>query len=237
MITIFTIMFKIPLIAKLSIKMKKIPHVFISSTYEDLKEERLAVKEGVLRADCFPVGMEYFPSSPKSPWKVIENAISQSDFYILIVAGRYGSIDKETGISYTEREFNYAVEKKIPILIFMSPDIEELSENKIDDREKIKIFRKKLLNPVRHIKQYINVYALEAEVQKALMTAVQELIDTNECSEYERLYAHFNSLVGFLQNQINSLAEASISNSLAFADVSEKIRELKKNNNPTQPMI
>ena len=184
-----------------------------------------------MRADCFPVGMEYFPSSPKSPWKVIENAISQSDFYILIVAGRYGSIDKETGISYTERKFNYAVEKKIPILIFMSPDIEELSENKIDEREKIKIFRKKLLSPDRYVKQYKNIDNLEAEVQKALMTAVQELIDNNERSEYERLYEHFNSLVDFLQNQVDSLAEASIRNSLAFVNVSDKIRELKKTNN------
>ena len=169
-----------------------------------------------MRADCFSVGMEYFPSSPKSPWKVIENAISQSDFYILIVAGRYGSID---------------VEKKIPILIFMSPDIEELSENKIDDREKIKVFRKKLLSPDRHVKQYTNIYNLEAEVQKALMTAVQELIDNNERSEYERLYDHFNSLVDFLQNQVDSLAEASIRNSLAFVNVSDKIRELKNTNN------
>ena len=211
--------------------MKKIPHVFISSTYEDLKEERLAVKEGVLRADCFPVGMEYFPSSPKSPWKVIENAISECDFYVLIVAGRYGSIDKETGISYTEREFNYAVGKKIPILIFMTPDIEELSEDKIDDHEKIKRFREKLLDSDHFVKKYKNIDNLEAEVQKALLTAVQELIDNNERSEYERLYDHFNSLVDFLQKQIDSLAEASITTTVNLADTNERIRELKKTNN------
>lgn len=223
-------------------EMKKIPHVFVSSTYEDLKEERVRVKEGVFQAGRYPVGMEYFPASPKSPWKVIEYAIAQSDFYVLIFAGRYGSIDKETEISYMEREFNYAVEKKIPILIFMSPDIEELSKCKIDDSEKIRRFRGKLLNSEHNLKQYKNIYNLEAEVQKALMTAVKEMVDDTESSEYERLYEHSTSLIEALQDQINAiseslqeqinnLAESSINNILNFADINEKIRELKKNNN------
>ena len=38
---------------------------------------------------------------------------------IVIVAGRYGTVDDQTGISYTEREYDYAVAQGIPTLAFV----------------------------------------------------------------------------------------------------------------------
>jgi hypothetical protein len=40
----------------------KIYKVFVSSTYEDLREERAAVQKGLLKVGCLPVGMELFPA-------------------------------------------------------------------------------------------------------------------------------------------------------------------------------
>lgn len=37
--------------------------VFVSSTYEDLQEHRRHVMQALLELDCFPAGMELFPSS------------------------------------------------------------------------------------------------------------------------------------------------------------------------------
>ena len=37
--------------------------VFVSSTYEDLKEERKEAVQAILEMDCFPAGMELFPAS------------------------------------------------------------------------------------------------------------------------------------------------------------------------------
>lgn len=39
--------------------MEKKYQVFVSSTYEDLQEERKKVMEALLQMNCFPVGMEY----------------------------------------------------------------------------------------------------------------------------------------------------------------------------------
>jgi len=36
-------------------------HVFVSSTYEDLREERREVMQALLALDCIPTGMELFP--------------------------------------------------------------------------------------------------------------------------------------------------------------------------------
>lgn len=90
--------------------MKKKLQVFISSTYEDLKEERQVAVESVLNAGHIPAGMELFKSDDKSQKEIIKRWIDESDVYMLILGGRYGSIDDETGLSYTHWEYNYAGE-------------------------------------------------------------------------------------------------------------------------------
>ena len=84
--------------------MNKRYQVFVSSTYEDLREERQKVIEALLTSDCIPVGMEYFPAGDESQWELIKRVISECDYYVVIVAGRYGSCDSE-GKSYTQKEY------------------------------------------------------------------------------------------------------------------------------------
>jgi hypothetical protein len=98
--------------------MDKKYQVFVSSTYEDLQEERKAVMEALLQMNCFPVGMEYFNAADDSQWDVITSLIDECDYYVLIVAGRYGSIDEASGISYTQKEYEYAVKKNVPVISF-----------------------------------------------------------------------------------------------------------------------
>lgn len=98
--------------------MKKKYQVFISSTYTDLKQERMAVTQCLLDNDCIPVGMEQFPASGMSQMDYIKKMLDDCDYYILILAGRYGTVDKD-GIGFTEKEFDYACEKNIPIMSFV----------------------------------------------------------------------------------------------------------------------
>ena len=84
--------------------LKKKYQVFISSTYEDLKDERAAVTQCLLDNNCIPVGMEQFPSSNMSQMDYIKKMLDDCDYYILIVGGRYGSLDDD-GVGYTEKEY------------------------------------------------------------------------------------------------------------------------------------
>lgn len=93
--------------------------IFVSSTLEDLRKEREAVIQAVLEMGHIPVGMEMFSAADEEQWKIITRQIDQSDYYIVIVAQRYGSIVKELDISYSEREYDYAVGQKVPILGFV----------------------------------------------------------------------------------------------------------------------
>lgn len=129
--------------------MEKRYQVFISSTFADLEEERKGVMEAIISLNCFPAGMEMFPASNKEQFQYIQSVIDESDYYIIIVAGKYGSI-AEDGISYTEKEFDYARGKGIPILAFVKKDIESLPAGKVErDNAKIKKidkFREKVMD-------------------------------------------------------------------------------------------
>lgn len=102
--------------------MKKRYQIFVSSTYKDLIEERLIVKKAILEMKHFPAGMEEFPALDKPQMEYIKEMIDESSYYILILGGYLGSIDKETNKSYTYMEYEYALEKKIPILAIIKKD-------------------------------------------------------------------------------------------------------------------
>ncbi len=119
--------------------------IFISSTYTDLKEERQQILEAVLNLGNLPVGMELFGAGSDEQFEYIKRIIDDSDYYVVLVGGRYGSIHSKTGKSYTEMEFDYAVQKNIPVLAFLYKDISKLPKEKRDnDTRKIEVFREKV---------------------------------------------------------------------------------------------
>ena len=96
--------------------------IFISSTYDDLIDARAKVRDAILSMMHFPVGMELFGAANEEQWQIISETIDSSDYYVLIIGQRYGSVMPDTGISFTEKEFRYALEKGVPILAFLLDD-------------------------------------------------------------------------------------------------------------------
>jgi nucleoside 2-deoxyribosyltransferase len=89
--------------------------VFVSSTFSDLIPERQAAVEAILTAGHIPAGMELFTSGDESQMDVIKQWIDESDVYLLILGGRYGSIEPKSGKSYTQLEYEYALSKEKPL--------------------------------------------------------------------------------------------------------------------------
>lgn len=117
--------------------------VFISSTYADLKEERRKILDILLMADCIPAGMEAFVASDAEQFEVIKKVIDLCDYYILIIGKRYGSINEQTGLSYTEMEYDYAKEQGIPVLVFALDESVEVPPEKVEDaQEKVEALQK-----------------------------------------------------------------------------------------------
>ena len=128
--------------------------VFVSSTFLDLQEERQEVMQALLELDCIPAGMELFPAANQDQWTLIKKVIDDCDYYILISAGRYGSIGPD-GISYTEMEYRYALERRKPIIAFLHKSPEEIPakacESTDDGKAKLTAFREMVrAKMVRH---------------------------------------------------------------------------------------
>src|ERR1700722_3998874 len=126
--------------------MEKRYQVFVSSTYADLKDERERVYQTLMEMDCIPAGMELFPAFDEQQWKFIQRVIDDCDYYLLIIGGRYGSLDADGG-GYTEKEFDYAVSRglKVVALIHNEPENIPLGKSEIDPnlRARLDEFKKK----------------------------------------------------------------------------------------------
>src|SRR5689334_3442258 len=92
--------------------------VFISSTFVDLPEERQAVFQTLMKMNCIPAGMELFPAADEEQFEFIKKVIDDCDYYIVIIGGRYGSVTAD-GVSYTEKEYDYAVAKGIKVIALL----------------------------------------------------------------------------------------------------------------------
>lgn len=126
---------------------KKKYQVFVSSTYKDLVEERREVIQTLLEGDFIPAGMELFYASNDEQFEYIKKVIDNCDYYVLIIGGRYGSINPSTGISFTEQEYDYAIEKNIPVLAYIHPKPEKYFPRDVIDTEnsdKLDSFRQKV---------------------------------------------------------------------------------------------
>lgn len=94
--------------------------IFVSSTYDDLRAEREQVVRAILEMGHIPVGMEMFSAGDEQQWQLIARQIEATDYYVVIVAHRYGSMDG--AISYTEKEYDYATRLGVPSLGFIIKD-------------------------------------------------------------------------------------------------------------------
>jgi hypothetical protein len=144
--------------------------VFVSSTYVDLVEERSEVMQALLELECMPAGMELFPAANDTQWDWIKRVIDESDYYIVIVAGRYGTISKDTGLSFTEMEYRYAVEQGKPVIGFLAEDVASLpaknTEQQAARAKKLDAFRE--LVKTRLCKFYASPADLGAKVSRSI---------------------------------------------------------------------
>jgi hypothetical protein len=150
--------------------------VFVSSTFQDLQEERQEVIQALLELDCIPSGMELFPAANEDQWTLIKHVIDDCDYYIVIVAGRYGSLAPD-GMSYTEKEYRYATERTKPIIAFLHESPDKIPsgrcEQNQESKQKLLAFRE--LCKQRMCKTWTSAMDLGGKVSRSLI----HLIKTN----------------------------------------------------------
>lgn len=168
--------------------------IFVSSTYEDMIPYREAVSDALTSIEHLPVGMEQFVSTPDRPLDVCLTDVRRCQLYIVLVGMRYGSIDNETGKSYTELEYEEALKNNIPVLAFVINENECAILPKFVDTgesaEKLKRFKKRLdeqmtsrFTSVENLKELV-VRSVEAQVKRTEDAKKAEASSTTSQEDY-----------------------------------------------------
>ena len=111
-------------------------NVFLSSTARDLARYREAVAKAINGLDGYKcIRMEEFGARPKEPDAFCREKVAKCDLFVGIVGLCYGSVAPD-GRSYTEQEYDAAVAKGIPRLMFIAPDDFALPGNLREPDEK-----------------------------------------------------------------------------------------------------
>jgi hypothetical protein len=153
--------------------MNKKYQVFLSSTYEDLKVERDQVTKAILEMGHIPVGMEMFSAADEEQWQIIARHIETSDYYVVVVAQRYGSIGAD-GLSFTEKEYDYAIACGVPVLGFILSDSAQWSLDKVEkeakNRESLERFKSKVKS------RYVSFWASSDDLYRRVSVALSKQI-------------------------------------------------------------
>ena len=166
--------FNTPKDVQMSDSSKRKYQVFISSTFSDLEAERFSIMKAMMGIDCIPAGMEDFPAFDEAQLSYIKRIIDESDYYILIIGGRYGSLDDD-GISFTEKEFQYAKEKKKPILAFINSDVGSLPAKHTDDDQSKRAKLERFKEEVKH-SRIVKFWSRSEELPGLALIALNQAI-------------------------------------------------------------
>ena len=133
-----------------STEIKQHVPIFISSTYEDLIPYRDEVQRNLVRLEQIIKGMEYFGSDPRNSLSVCLSQVRECKLFIGILGMRYGSVDSESGLSYSQLEYNEAIKNNIPTLIYIMSEEQPIPSKFVDKGEKAN----KLIIFKEHLKKH-----------------------------------------------------------------------------------
>lgn len=162
-------------------KYKKIS-AFISSNYESLKAERDVVIKSLLDAGMIPICMEYFTATSSKNFDDIKVRIDQSDIFIMILGSEYGSTD-EDGISWTQREYEYACAQNKITYVILSKKFTKMAQS-VNSGAKLTDAQQKQIKFAEGIK-----FTQKEEDSKSLDRIMGQIIanaDFSDCIGWQR---------------------------------------------------
>jgi hypothetical protein len=223
---------------------KKKLQVFISSTYVDLKEERQAAVEAILTSGHIPAGMELFAAGDQSQMNVIKRWIDESDIYLMILGGRYGSVDPQSQKSYIQLEYEYAAEQGKPLFAivierdYLEEKVKKFGTNVIEAEfpQKLKEFRTLVLSKM------VRFWRDPRDIKLAILETIAELSRRSEligwipgdeainAGALAEEIARLTKENAALREQVTKLSAASVRyNGLTFEEMYKLLAQAKIN--------
>ncbi len=146
--------------------------VMISSTARDLPEHREKVGDACMKLGVFyPDMMEHLAATDANALEISLAIADRAEVYVGVIGVRYGYIPDGAEISVTEAEYNRAVKRNIPRLIFVMSNKHHVLPEDVETgegAEKLKKFKERLKNE-RVVAFFDSADDLKAQVIQALV--------------------------------------------------------------------
>src|SRR6476661_1030226 len=158
--------------------------IYISSTFEDLKEQRLCIMRTLRDLGHVPVCMERYRASERPPLEVCLSDVASCDGYIGLLAFRYGSLAGPYNKSFTHLEYEKAIECGIPPLMFLlSGRNTGWEPDKVDrEQERILAFRDQVSG-----KHVVGIFTDLLSLSREVKNAVRERFGEGQQGVYDQL--------------------------------------------------
>jgi hypothetical protein len=154
--------------------------VMISSTARDLPEHRKEAMNACLSQGMFPVMMEHLPANDDDAISASLKMVDEADIYVGVFAQRYGYIPKgkkrnPKQISITEMEYNRAVERKIPCLIFVMDKSHPITIDDIDmeNAAKLQKFKDRIQTKI-----VVNFFKSPTELRAHVLNSLSKYLES-----------------------------------------------------------
>jgi len=156
------------------------PSAFISSTFIDLYEDRNEVANTLRERELNVNALDIRPASTQSSRNEILNGIRESDFVILIIGDRFGSIvpkiTDSSSLSVTWWEYKKAITFGKPVIAYFQNKEYFNSEYHDDRSEKLYIKKrrlfdrfKKMITEKHNPAYFADSYELAEKIQRCLI--------------------------------------------------------------------
>ncbi len=153
--------------------------VVISSTARDLPDHREQVMAACLQQDLLPRMMEHLPANDDDAIAASLKMVDEADVYLGVFAHRYGYVPSGHEVSITQMEYERAVERGIPRLIFLMGDDHPIKAGDMetgDGLAKLQAF-KALLETNQVVSYFDSPADLRAEAVHSLAEVKRRLVE------------------------------------------------------------
>jgi tetratricopeptide (TPR) repeat protein len=155
---------------------RPIRRVMISSTARDLPAHRKEVMDACLRQGMFPTMMEHLPANDAEAISASLKMVDEAEIYLGVFAHRYGYVPQENNsqqISVTEMEYNRAVERKIPRVIFVMDKTHPITFDDVEQgagADKLKAFKERV-----QTENIVNFFTSPADLRAHVINSLSKL--------------------------------------------------------------
>jgi len=175
--------------------------VFISSTFQDLQTHRKAVWNVLGNFNVAIRGMERFGARKESPLETCLFELEQCDLYVGIIAFRHGSVEPKSEKSYTQIEYERAVQLGKEVLIYLIDEENAQMPIRFIDRgqgrDKLEAFKVTLRE--RHtVDTFLDEQDLAAKLRRDLSRTLQVRAGATTSSRSDEFEAAQSVLSQFL---------------------------------------